>query len=182
MSEISNQIVSSVKKGNLITVCSVGIDEYEKVTMDSVNSLLKNEMGGVYVTASRPASILIKEIDVDHGEFYFVDMISENLGGSTSDPRTSYIESPTMLESVLLNLNLVMRRLRTKKNFIILDSINSLAVHSGNRILEEFIHVLSNTMKLKEVSSVLFTVKEQTSVELTNVLKLLADRFVGEEV
>ena len=108
-------------------------------------------------------------------------MISQNIGGSTSDPRTSYIESPTMLESVILNLDLVMRRLRTKKNFMILDSINNLSIHSNNKILEEFIHVVINKMKLKEVSCILFTVKEQTPDELTNILKLLSDTFVGEE-
>ena len=49
------------------------------------------------------------------------------------------------------------------------------------KILEEFIHVVINKMKLKEVSCILFTVKEQTPDELTNILKLLSDTFVGEE-
>lgn len=181
MSEMSKEIVASVKAGNLITVCSVGIDKYENITKEVANHLLKAEMGGVYITAATPASILSKEINVELSEFYFVDMISQNIGGSTSDPRTSYIESPTMLESVILNLDLVMRRLRTKKNFMILDSINNLAIHSNNKILEEFIHVVINKMKLKEVSCILFTVKEQTPDELTNILKLLSDTFVGEE-
>ena len=181
MSEMSKEIVASVKAGNLITVCSVGIDKYENITKEVANHLLKDEMGGVYITAATPASILSKEINVELSEFYFVDMISQNIGGSTSDPRTSYIESPTMLESVILNLDLVMRRLRTKKNFMILDSINNLAIHSNNKILEEFIHVVINKMKLKEVSCILFTVKEQTPDELTNILKLLSDTFVGGE-
>ena len=181
MSEVSKKIVASVKAGNLITVCSVGIGDYENVTKDVANQLLKDEMGGVYITAATPASILSKEIEVELSEFYFVDMISQNIGGSTSDPRTSYIESPTMLESVILNLDLVMRRLRTKKNFMILDSINNLSIHSNNKILEEFIHVVINKMKLKEVSCILFTVKEQTPDELTNILKLLSDTFVGGE-
>ena len=120
MSEVSKKIVASVRAGNLITVCSIDIDDYENVTKDVANQLLKDEMGGVYITAATPASILSKEIEVELSEFYFVDMISQNIGGSTSDPRTSYIESPTMLESVILNLDLVMRRLRTKKNFMIL--------------------------------------------------------------
>ena len=136
MSEVSKKIVASVRAGNLITVCSIGIDDFENVTKDVANQLLKDEMGGVYITAATPASILSKEIEVELSEFYFVDMISQNIGGSTSDPRTSYIESPTMLESVILNLDLVMLRLRTKKNFMILDSINNLSIHSNNKILE----------------------------------------------
>ena len=182
MSKVIDEIATSVKAGNLITVCSIGINEYEDVTNKIANKLLKEEMGGAYITASRPASILSKNIDVGHSEFYFIDMISQNIGGSISDPRTSYIESPTMLESVILNLDLVMRRLRTKNNFMILDSINNLAIHSDHRILEEFVHVVVNKMKLKEVASILFSVKEQTPDELTNILKLLSDTFVeGEE-
>ena len=61
---------------------------------------------------------------------------------------------------------------------MILDSINNLAIHSNHRILEEFVHVVVNKMKLKEVSSILFSVKEQTPDELTNILKLLSDTFV----
>ena len=181
-----------INKFNEGLICSSGclagevnyyasIDDYENITKDVANQLLKDEMGGVYITAATPASILSKEIEVELSEFYFVDMISQNIGGSTSDPRTSYIESPTMLESVILNLDLVMRRLRTKKNFMILDSINNLSIHSNNKILEEFIHVVINKMKLKEVSCILFTVKEQTPDELTNILKLLSDTFVGGE-
>ena len=66
---------------------------------------------------------------------------------------------------------------------MILDSINNLAIHSDHRILEEFVHVVVNKMKLKEVASILFSVKEQTPDELTNILKLLSDTFVegGEE-
>ena len=49
---------------------------------------------------------------------------------------------------------------------------------SLHRILEEFVHVVVNKMKLKEVSIILFSVKEQTPDELTNILKLLSDTFV----
>ena len=49
MSEMSKEIVASVKAGNLITVCSVGIDKYENITKEVANHLLKDEMGGVYI-------------------------------------------------------------------------------------------------------------------------------------
>ena len=81
---VVKELAASVKAGNLITVCSIGIDEYENVTNEIANTLLKDEMGGAYITASRPSSILSKGIDVGHSEFYFIDMISQNIGGSTS--------------------------------------------------------------------------------------------------
>ena len=38
------------------------------------------------------------------------------VGGNTSDPRTLFIESPTMLESILLNITLLERRLKSKRS------------------------------------------------------------------
>ena len=45
MSEVSKKIVASVKGGNLITVWSISIDDYENIPKDVANKLLKDEMG-----------------------------------------------------------------------------------------------------------------------------------------
>ena len=49
---VVKELAASVKAGNLITVCSIGIDEYENVTNEIANALLKDEMGGAYITDS----------------------------------------------------------------------------------------------------------------------------------
>jgi hypothetical protein len=102
------------------------------------------------------------------------------VGGNTDNPRTLYVESPTMLESILLNISLLERRLKSKRRFVMFDSVNGLSIYSEPRVLREFINVLGNSMRIKEIYSMLMTVKEQTSDELASALKLLSDRVIGD--
>ncbi len=133
--------------------------------------------------ASRPSSHIVDELEetkVDLSDLYFVDLVSMTVGGNTDNPRTLYVESPTMLESILLNISLLERRLKSKRRFVMFDSVNGLSIYSEPRVLREFINVLGNSMRIKEIYSMLMTVKEQTSDELASALKLLSDRVIGD--
>ena len=85
-----------------------------------------------------------------------------------------------MLESILLNISLLERRLKAKKRFVVFDSVNGLNIYSEAKVLREFINVLGNSMRIKELYSMLLTVKEQTDDELAAALELLSDRMIGD--
>ena len=145
--------------------------------------MLGKKLGGIYITTSRPSSHIVTELEeakVDLSDLYFVDLVSMTVGGSTGDPRTLYVESPTMLESILLNISLLERRLKSKRRFVMFDSVNGLSIYSEPKVLREFINVLGNSMRIKEIYSMLMTVKEQTSDELASALKLLSDKVIGD--
>ena len=135
------------------------------------------------VTTSRPSSHIraeLEEAGADLSDLYFVDLVSMTVGGNTSDARTLFIESPTMLESILLNITLLERRLKSKRRFVMFDSVNGLSIYSEPKVLREFINVLGNSMRIKEIYSMLMTVKEQTDDELSSALNLLSDKMIGE--
>ena len=145
--------------------------------------MLNKKLGGIYVTTSRPSSHIIDELEeakADLSDLYFVDLVSMTVGGSTGDPRTLYVESPTMLESILLNISLLERRLKAKRRFVMFDSVNGLSIYSEPKVLREFINVLGNSMRIREIYSMLLTVKEQTDEELGSALKLLSDKVIGD--
>ena len=111
-------------------------------------------MGGIYVTTSRPSSHIRDELEAAKAktnDLYFVDLVSMTVGGSTGDPRTLYVESPTMLESILLNISLLERRLKAKKRFVMFDSVNGLSIYSEPKVLREFINVLGNSMRSRNI-------------------------------
>ena len=89
-----------------------------------------------------------------------------------------FIESPTMLESVLLNIGLLERRIKSKRHFVMFDSVNGLTIYSEKRVLKEFINVLANTMRLRKSYTMMLTVEEQTSDDLASMLKTLTDRYI----
>ena len=158
-------------------------DEVESDSVKIASVLLNKKLGGIYVTTSRPSSHIINELEeakADLSDLYFVDLVSMTVGGTTGDPRTLYVESPTMLESILLNISLLERRLKAKRRFVMFDSVNGLSIYSEPKVLREFINVLGNSMRIREIYSMLLTVKEQTDEDLGSALKLLSDKVIGE--
>ena len=181
--DTAKSIIQSINGGDTLTTVRIGADSFHADTVKIAGVLLNKKLGGIYVTTSRPSSHIVAELEeakVDLSDLYFVDLVSMTVGGSTGDPRTLYVESPTMLESILLNISLLDRRLKSKKRFVMFDSVNGLSIYSEPKVLREFINVLGNSMRIKEIYSMLMTVREQTTDELASALKLLSDRVIGD--
>ena len=181
--DTAKSVIQSINNGDTLTTVRIGADSFHADTVKLAGVLLGKKLGGIYVTTSRPSSHIVTELEeakVDLSDLYFVDLVSMTVGGSTGDPRTLYVESPTMLESILLNISLLERRLKSKRRFVMFDSVNGLSIYSEPKVLREFINVLGNSMRIKEIYSMLMTVKEQTSDELASALKLLSDRVIGD--
>jgi len=181
--DTAQTIIKSINEGDTLTSISLGADDFHADTVKIVSVLLGKKLGGIYVTTSRPSSHIRDELEgikANLSDLYFVDLVSMTVGGNTSDSRTLFIESPTMLESILLNISLLERRLKSKRRFVIFDSVNGLSIYSEPKVLREFINVLGNSMRIKEIYSMLMTVKEQTDEELESALKLLSDRMIGD--
>ncbi len=182
--DTAQAVIKSINDGDTLTTVSLGADEFHADTVKLVSVLVSKKLGGIYVTTSRPSSHIraeLEETKADLSDLYFVDLVSMTVGGNTSDARTLFIESPTMLESILLNITLLERRLKSKRRFVVFDSVNGLSIYSEPKVLREFINVLGNSMRIKEIYSMLMTVKEQTDEVLTSALKLLSDTMIGDE-
>jgi len=138
------------------------------VTASLIEPLINEfQMGGVYISASRPAPELIAtltEIEVPTDGIQFVDCVSSALLGGTENPYTniSYIDSPIMLESILLRTLYHLRQMPTEQNFVILDSVNALAIYNEERMLAEYLHTFINTFRARDVLSGVVTVPDQT--------------------
>ena len=181
--DTAQSIIKSINDGDTLTSISLNAANFHEDIVKLVSVLVGKKLGGIYVTTSRPASHIraeLEEAGADLSDLYFVDLVSMTVGGNTSDPRTLFIESPTMLESILLNITLLERRLKSKRRFVMFDSVNGLSIYSEPKVLREFINVLGNSMRIKEIYSMLMTVKEQTDEELSSALNLLSDKMIGE--
>ena len=184
ISTIAKTVIKSINEGDTLTAVSLPASTFHENTVKLASVLLGKKLGGIYVTTSRPSSHITAELEAakaDLSDLYFVDLVSMTVGGNTSDPRTLFIESPTMLESILLNITLLERRLKAKRRFVMFDSVNGLSIYSEPKVLREFINVLGNSMRIREIYSMLLTVKEQTDEDLGSALKLLSDNKSNAE-
>jgi hypothetical protein len=138
------------------------------VTASLIEPLITEfEMQGVYISASRGALELINtlnEIGVATDNVHFIDCVSSALLGGTEStfPNISFIDSPIMLESILLRTLYHLNTIPADSKFVILDSVNALAIYNEERMLAEYLHTLINTFRARDVLSVIMNVPDQT--------------------
>jgi len=144
----------------------------------------KKEMDTIYVTAtisSEQIRRVLEALEIDTSNIYFVDCISHiMMGASTAqqDEHTTLVESPTMLENLMLKVEYLIRLSQAKEKLVVLDSINALAIHNNNWILSEFLHVLVSGLRSKEAYTVIFSVEEHSTPEISNMVSLVCDHGI----
>ena len=141
----------------------------------------KKEMDTIYVTAtisSEAIKRVLEALDIDTSRIFFVDCISHIMMGATAaqqDDHTTLVESPTMLENLMLKVEYLIRRSQSKDKLVVIDSINSLAIHNSNWILSEFLHILVSGLRSREAYTVIFSVEEHSTPEINNMVNLVCD-------
>ena len=138
------------------------------VTASTIIPLMQMfEMGGVYISANRGAVEIIQafeSIGMDVSNIQFIDLVSSGILGGTDVPYSNihFVDSPIMLESVLLRTLYILRTTTSVRNFVFLDSVNALAIYNKDRILAEYLHTFINTIRQREILSVVLNVPDQT--------------------
>lgn len=145
----------------------------------------KKELDSIYVTSTIPCqSILnaLQVLEIDVGHIWFVDCISQiMMSVGEKHPHSIYVESPTMLENLMLKVEYLIRKTEGRENLIILDNINSLAIHNNLKILSEFLHIMVNNLRSKNAYTIIFTMEEYQSEDMTNMLNLVCDETMSVE-
>jgi hypothetical protein len=109
-------------------------------------------------------------------KLYFVDAVSYLMGSIRRDiPRSTFIESPTMLETIMLKTDYFIKQIKGDDKFALFDSISGLSIYNDEKMVQEFIHILTNTMRMKDINTILLSVKEQTSPGIDSMLRLNCD-------
>jgi hypothetical protein len=127
------------------------------VTASTIIPLMQMfEMGGVYISANRGAVEIIQafeSIGMDVSNIQFIDLVSSGILGGTDVPYSNihFVDSPIMLESVLLRTLYILRTTTSVRNFVFLDSVNALAIYNEDRILAEYLHTFINTFRQREI-------------------------------
>jgi archaellum biogenesis ATPase FlaH len=161
----------------------IKIDNYFDVVRGLIDDFAsKKGLITVYVTASVPASTLngaLQALEVNTTGLMFVDCVSHSLMGSIQrTDNTVFVESPTMLENIVLKIEYFSRIAEGRKMLVVIDSINSFAMSNDNKILSEFMVVLMTSLKAKEAYPVVLTIPDQLKPEAKEMLTMVCDLIV----
>lgn len=138
----------------------------------------------IYITSAVPARTIqgtLEALEIDPSGISFVDTISQMIMEKMERENRSiiYVESPTVLENVVLKVDYLTRKLDDGPKLVVVDSINSLAIHNDAKMLSEFLHVLISGLSAKEAYPVILSMQEQLRPDVHEMLTLVCDRVIN---
>jgi archaellum biogenesis ATPase FlaH len=78
----------------------------------------------------------------------------------------------------MLKTEYLLRKSVAKEKLVLLDSVNSLAIHNSNNVLTEFLHIFVSSLRSRNVNTLILTVIEHTTPELNNMVNLVCDSVI----
>jgi len=136
----------------------------------------------IYVTVTSPASFvwtLAQALDVPLERISFVDAISHiMMNYSNPLPNASYIDSPRALEEIMLRIEYLLRKFPHPRSIVVIDSVNSLAIHNPPELLSEFFHILLNNLKARNVLTLVLESSDDETSAVEQMLNLIVDETI----
>jgi len=191
MSDVAKEVVDRLEEAgpSVAVAMNFSLNNYFDVLRGLVdNFALSKGLDVIYIDSSIPYSSLssaFRALDVDMGHVHFIDCVSRMIMGKIErDGKVAYVESPLMLENILLKVEYLCRKLGDCRKLVILDSINSLSIHNDVKMLSEFLQILLSQLGAKGAYPVILSISEQGRAEVSEVLGLVCDQVVeiGAEV
>jgi KaiC/GvpD/RAD55 family RecA-like ATPase len=136
----------------------------------------------IYVAVTSPAEFvwsLVQALDVPAERVSFVDAISHLMMHFTdSMPNATYVESPRALEEIMLRVEYLLRKFPHPHSTVVIDSMNSLAIHNPPELLSEFLHILLNNLKSRGVLTLVLETTDERAAALDQILNLVVDETI----
>jgi len=135
----------------------------------------------VYITVTRPFESFLRMFgDLSkYPNVTFVDCISRASGIVRRDDQCIYIESPTMLEKVTMEVNNLFSKVpQGVGKYLILDSLTTLMIYNDVSLVTEFFYQLLNKTRAEGIHSISLVVEGGEEDKYINKLIYLSDKIL----
>lgn len=136
----------------------------------------------IYVAVTNPAAFvwsLAQALDVPVDRISFVDAISHIMMNYANPlANATYVESPRALEEIMLRVEYLLRKFPHPRSIVVIDSVNSLAIHNPPELLSEFFHILLSNLKSRSVLTLVLETSEEEATGVEQMLNLVVDETI----
>jgi KaiC/GvpD/RAD55 family RecA-like ATPase len=135
----------------------------------------------VYVTVTKPCENLYNEFEFlqECKNIRFIDCISRAAGISKTKYNCTLIESPTMLEKLVIEIMNTYKDVNAKtKKFLVIDSLTNLIIYNDPEIVTEFFYLIKNRTSAKGIHMVSIAIEEEEFDKYLNRLIYLNDKIL----
>lgn len=139
--------------------------------------ILRNEknLPGIYITGNMPYETLIdnlNENNIDTKDITFIDCVSKRISRAPELYENCYfVESIERLDKLDVIVEKVIERSGEKELFVFLDSVSTLLIYHNEKVVEKFMHLLTNKFRKSKGIKAIFvaTKSEENTSALDNV-------------
>ena len=135
----------------------------------------------VYVTVTKTCENIFKEYDFlyDCENIKFIDCISKCSGLNKSISNCTFIESPTMLEKLNLEIINTFKEVKEEVDkYLVIDSLTNLIIYNDPEIVTEFFYHIINRTKMKNIHTISLAIEEEGLDKCLNRLIYLNDKIL----
>jgi len=169
---------------------SVGIQVPENRHNDLLeaifNSMHRNTQDiWTFITVSKTLNYLTKTFkEISRiPNIKFIDCISRAAGISDNSNNCIYLESPGMLENLILEtLNNFKSQKCDIEKYIVIDSLSALMIYNDQELIREFISLVLNRSRAENIHVVTILVEEEMDsnklIQLNDKIIVLRDSFI----
>lgn len=135
----------------------------------------------VYVAITRPYDNVVRQFGnfAELRNVRFIDCISQAAGISKMDPHCTFIESPALLEKLLMEIMDTFRGLNESvEKYLVIDSLSSLLIYNDPQLVTEFFTHLTNRTRLAGIHAVSLVIEEESNENINKIIYLRSDKII----
>ena len=135
----------------------------------------------VYVTVTKPFQNISNQLPfiTEIKNLRFIDCISRAAGISKITKNVIFIESPTMLEKIGLEIMNIFKEVDSKtKKYLVIDSLTNLIIYNDPEIVTEFFYHIINRTRANNINVISLAIEEEGMECYLNRLVYLNDKIL----
>ena len=139
------------------------------------------EEAWVYVTVTKPYENLIKQFEFlsTDKNIKIVDCISRVAGISKPASNCVFLESPSMLEKLGLEIINIFKEVDDKvSKYLVMDSLSNLIIYNDPELVTEFFYQMINKTRARDVHIISLALEEEGMDKHINRLIYLNDKIL----
>ena len=141
----------------------------------------KPDEAWVYVTVTKPFQNISNRLPfiTEMRNIRFIDCISRAAGISKATKNVIFVESPTMLEKIGLEIMNIFKEVDPKtKKYLVIDSLTNLIIYNDPKIVTEFFNQLINRTRARDINTISLAIEEEGMESCLNRLVFLNDKIL----
>lgn len=178
---LKERISNAIKTNQSIGIILPG-SNYPDLIQSLFEHINKNhDEAWVYVTVNKPSENFFNDFDFlqDCRNIRFIDCISRAAGITKVDHNCVLIESPTMLEKLVIEIMNLFKDVDAKtKKYLVIDSLTNLIIYNDPEIVTEFFYLIINRTRTKNIHLISIAIEEEEFDKYLNRLIYLNDKIL----